>query len=47
MTNQEIINKFNIPKSTFYDWLKRDDFRKKIIEYLKETIEKEINSNKN
>lgn len=41
MNNQEIIKKFNIPKSTFYDWLKRDDFRKKIIEYLKNSVEKD------
>lgn len=35
MTNSEIIKKFKIPKSTYYDWLKREDYRKKIIEYLK------------
>lgn len=35
MTNKEIMKKFNIPKSTFYDWLKRNDFRKFILEYLK------------
>jgi transposase len=35
MTNAEIIKKFNIPKSTYYDWIKKDDYRKKIIEYLK------------
>ena len=34
MTNKEIMEKFKIPKSTFYDWLKRNDYRKIIIEYL-------------
>lgn len=29
------MEKFGIPKSTFYDWLKRNDFRKSIIEYLR------------
>ncbi len=37
MTNKEIMDYFKIPKSTFYDWLKRDDYRKKIIIHLQKT----------
>lgn len=35
MTNKEIMEKFNISKSTFYDWLKRNYLKKSILKYLK------------
>jgi hypothetical protein len=34
MKDSEIKKAFDIPNSTFYDWKKRDDYRKKILEFF-------------
>ncbi len=35
MKDIEIKEMFKIPNSTLYDWKKRDDYRKKILDFLK------------
>lgn len=35
MKDKDIIKRFKIPKSTFYDWKKRSDYRRLLIEYLR------------
>jgi predicted transcriptional regulator len=35
MKDSEIKEIFKIPNSTLYDWKKRDDYRKKILDFLK------------
>lgn len=42
MKDSEIKEIFNIPNSTLYDWKKRDDYRKKILEFLKELEKNQV-----
>jgi hypothetical protein len=42
MKDSEIKELFKIPNSTFYDWKKRDDYRRNIIDFLKKLDRDEV-----
>ena len=42
MKDSEIKKAFEIPNSTFYDWKKREDYRKKILEFFENLTAEEF-----